>query len=307
MSKSWYNPGARVIRTVAEIDEAAMEMAGRRKRLTRRPTLWQCLLYPICDGPGVALLVFMPPFLLFLSLPVFDWIAIVDPFQRANWALGLLALPIFLPLMLSFAMTFGYCLLILGQMLVSSALGEKDQPRWPEWHPDTISEGLGRWIWAGIVGIAIGGFPIVAYWIYCGKIDWFDRIVFAELAILGAGYAQMALAASLLHDNLLAANPITVFSAIGRIGWDYVQPAVVAGLSVVFAAVALWTVLFGIPSLKIAAVGLWGFWVLILYEAMVVFRMLGLTYYAHSVDLVWFRKRPKWTRTTRSGRIYSNS
>jgi len=255
----------------------------------------------------VALLVFMPPCLLLLSLPVFDWIALVDPFRRANWALGLLALPIFLPLMFSFAMTFGYSLLVLGQMLVSSALGEADQPHWPEWNPDSISEGLGRWLWAAIVGLGIGGFPIVAYWIYCGNIDWFDRMVFAELAILGAGYAQMALAAALLHDNVLAANPVTVFAAILRIGWDYVQPAIVAGLAVIVAAVVLWSVLFSIPSLKLAALGLWGFWVLMLYEAMVVFRMLGLTYYAHSIDLVWFRKRPKWTRSSRSGQIYSNS
>ncbi len=245
--------------------------------------------------------------LFLLSLPVFDWIAIVDPFRRGDWALGLLALPIFFPLMFSFTMTLGYSLLILGQMLVSSAMGEADHPNWPEWNPETISEGLGRWLWAAVFGLALGGFPIVVYWINCGTIDWFDRVVFAELVIVGAGYAQMALAASLLHESVVGANPITVVVAIGRIGWDYVQPCVVAGIAVMLAGGLLWKVLFGMPTLRIAALGLWAFWVFSLYEAMVVVRLLGLTYFAHSDALIWFRSRPRWTASSRSGRIYSNS
>ena len=306
MRKAWYDPNAPVVPTIAEIRTVRDGQRDRKRRL-RGSGLLSCLLHPISDGPGVALLVFMPPVLFALSLPVFDWIAIVDPFRRADWAMGLLALPIFLPLLFSFSMMLGYTLLVLGQMLVASAMGEADQPGWPEWNPETISEGLGRWIWAAFFGVAVGGFPTVLYWMYCGNIDWFDRIIFADLIIMGAGYASMTLAASLLHESLAAANPITVLVAIGRIGWDYVQPSLVAGLSVMLSGGFLWTVLFAIPSLRLAAIGLWGFWVFALYSTMVSFRVLGLTYYAHSDALVWFRYRPKWATSSRAGRLYTNS
>jgi hypothetical protein len=265
------------------------------------------LAYPWIDGPGVGLMLFLPPVLLFLTLPIFDMIAILEPLSRGDWALGLLALPIFLPLVLTFSLVFGYSLLVFGQMFVASALGEPDHPSWPEWDPQEISEGLGRWIWAAVFGVVLGGFPTVAYWIYCGDIDWFDRTIFAELVMLGAGYTLMALAASLLHDNLLAANPFTVLSAIGQVGWDYVLPSLVGGMAVLVAAGALWSVLFLIPSLKLAVLGLWGFWVLVLYESMVVLRMVGLTYHAHAEELVWFQVRPKWGTPARFGRLYSNS
>lgn len=306
MRKAWYNPNAPVVPTINEIRTVGARQRERKRRL-RGSGLGACLLHPVCDGPGVALLVFMPPILFMLSLPVFDWIAIVDPFRRADWALGLLALPIFIPLLLSFSMMLGYTLLVLGQMLVASAMGEADQPRWPEWNPETITEGLGRWLWAGIFGVVVGGFPTVLYWIYCGNIDWFDRIIFFDLIILGAGFAQMGLAAALLHETLIAANPITVVLAITRIGWDYVQPSLVAGVSVMLSGGLLWMVLFRMPSIRLAAFGLWGFWVFALYSAMVSLRMLGLTYYAHSDALVWFRYRPKWATSSRSGRLYTNS
>jgi hypothetical protein len=209
--------------------------------------------------------------------------------------------------MITFLLVLGYCLLVIGQMLVASALGEYDQPSWPEWNAETISEGLGRWLWAAVFGAAVGGFPIVLYWIYCGNIDWFDRIIFFDLIVLGAGYAQMGLAAALLHESLAGANPITVVLAIARIGWDYVLPSLVAGVSVMLTGAFLWTVLFRMPSLRLAALGLWGFWVFALYAAMVTLRMLGLTYYAHSDALVWFRYRPKWATSSRAGRLYTNS
>ena len=128
-------------------------------------------------------------------------------------------------------MVFGYCLLILGQMLVASALGEYDHPTWPEWNSSAISEGLIRWLWAALFGLTLGGFPMIVYWLYCGNIDGFDRIVFAELAVLGTGYAQMMLAAALLNDSLVAANPVTVLASIFRIGWDYVVPCLVSGVA----------------------------------------------------------------------------
>jgi hypothetical protein len=47
--------------------------------------------------------------------------------------------------------------------------------------------------------------------------------------------------------------------------------------------------------------------VFLLYQAMVVMRMLGLTYHAHALELVWFRRRPRWATSRLDGRIYANS
>ncbi len=290
MPKSWYNPEAgNAVRTVPEVEAASL--AGReRRRLARAARLGACLSYPLSDGPGVAMLVAWPPLLLALSLPVFDVVSILEPLTRGTWALGLLALPIFLPLVFSFAMVAGYAMLFLGQVVVAGAMGEEDHPRWPEWNSEQIAEGLARWIWAGMVGLVLGGFPAMLYWINCGTIDTFDRLVLADLAIAGAGYAAMALLASLLHENLLAANPITVAVAIARLGWDAVQPGLSAGVALLLAAGAFWAAMFRTPSLGVAAVALWGSWVVALYLAMVVARMLGLSYAAHAHRLAWFRR-----------------
>jgi len=265
------------------------------------------LFYPLKDGPGLGLLVFLPPMLWVLSLPVFDVIAVLQPLTKSDWALGLLIVPIMVPMLFSFAMTFGYALLFLGHILVSSALGENDHPRWPEWHPFDISEGICRWFWAGVFGIAFAGAPATLFWLHCGDVDWFDWIIFVELLMIGVGYAQMALAAALLHDNILAANPITVVMAIGRIGWDYMRPCLVASIALALAGLSVWSLLYKVPTMWAEGLALWAFWVFLFYEAMVVVRMMGLTYHAHSLDLHWFRRRPRWATSTRHGQIYANS
>jgi hypothetical protein len=304
--KSWYDPSANA--SVRVVDKGGGATWGYRKRLHARsaPGLFECLAYPFTDGPGVGILVVLPPILLFLSLPIFDVISIVDS-KRFDWALGLLALPIFVPLLIVFSLVFGYGLLFFGHMFVASALGEPDHPRWPEWNPHEISEGLGRWLWAAIFGLALGTFPVIGYWTICGDIDWFDRVVFFDLIVVCAGYALMALAASLLHDSILAANPITVLGAIFQIGFDFVLPCLSGGLGLVLAAAALYGVLYQIPSMKLAVLALWGFWVFVLYEVMVVLRMVGLTYHAHAEELVWFRGMPKWGLPGRFGKLYANS
>jgi hypothetical protein len=202
-------------------------------------------------------------------------------------------------------MTFGYALLFLGHVLVSSALGEIDHPRWPEWHPADISEGICRWFWATLFGVVLGGAPIFYYWTHCGEIDWF---VFGELVVFGAGYAQMALAASLMHENIIAANPITVFSSIFRLGFAYVRPCLVAGASLALAGFGVRGLLDNkMPSMWMEAVALWAYWVLTLYLAMVTLRMMGLTYHAHAVELAWFRRRPRWASNRLHGHVYLNS
>ncbi len=249
------------------------------------PHLWTSLLYPFWGATGIALLAFIPPLLWIASLPGASLLATLStgvPVIPIGWLL------LGLPSGMAVGVILGYALLFLSRVLVTSAHGEVHHPRLPEGSPGEIARGFGRWIWALVVGGVAGGFPAVAYWAYCGTIDTFDVIVLAELVALGTVYAQMALLASILHDDPLGANPITVLRAIRRVGWDCLRPSLVVGFAVVL-AVGAGALLFTIPNPALAAAGLWAFWVWILYEAMVVLRVLGLFYFRHARKLGWFR------------------
>jgi len=306
--KRWYNPNGaasvRVITRSAE-DESFCALKWRHPRVA--PKLGECLAYPFTDGPGLGLLVFFPPALWILSLPIFDVIAVLQPLTKSDWALGLLVVPVMIPMIFSFAMTFGFALLFLGHVLVSSSLGENDHPRWPEWHPSDIAEGIWRWFWAGVLGGVLGGLPIAIYWLRHDEINVLGWMLLGGLTIVGAGYALMALAAALLHDSIIAANPITVIMAIFRLGSGYLRPCVVAACALVLAGLGVWGLLYRMPAMWLEALALWGFWVFFFYEAMVVLRMMGLTYHAHALDLHWFRRRPRWATSSRHGQIYANS
>jgi hypothetical protein len=57
---------------------------------------------------------------------------------------------------------------------------------------------------------------------------------------------------------------------------------------------AWWGVLLHSPSVEVGAIGLWGCWVWMLYQGMVIFRVLGLTYHKHTDSLGWFHRAPRW-------------
>ncbi len=277
-------------RTISSIP-FGFDREGRRLRVWRRRrnvSLGESFLYPVVDGPGIALLVFLPPFLAIMALPVFDMLVHIRPGNALD-PVNLLIIPFTLPLVSSFALTIGYILIFFGRILSASALGEDDHPRFPRWDRMEIIEELGRWIWAALMGLAIGGLPALFYWMNCGDLDWLDVFLFADLAIVGTAYAQMALMASLLHESILAANPVTVLRSITRIGWEYAGPCLMTGALLMLDVMAWFLILLHSPRLEIGVFGLWACWVLTLYAAMAVFRMLGTVYYRHERRLGWFR------------------
>jgi hypothetical protein len=249
------------------------------------------LLYPFWGGTGVSLLVFLPPMLWFTSLPLISVAgAIVSESMSPTLRFGLLFLS---PILGLFLPLLGYTLLLLGRVLVTSSLGEVEHPRWPPWNLAEMASGAWRWIWGIAAGAALGGFPALVYWITCGDIDPFDLIIFVELLALGAVYAQMAVLASILHDDPLGANPVTVVLGIVHLGWSYVVPCLVTGIAAALGIGASVGVMM-IPHPLLAAVGLWGLWVWLLYLSMVALRVLGLCYHRHSRAMGWFRDRPRW-------------
>ncbi len=70
---------------------------------------------------------------------------------------------------------------------------------------------------------------------------------------------------------------------------------------------AVWAMLYKMPTMWVEGIAIWAFWLFLFYAAMVVVRMVGLTYHAHAMDLHWFRRRPRWASSRRDGRIYANS
>jgi hypothetical protein len=256
----------------------------------RESRIRESFLYPLWGAPGISILVFLPPLLWITSIP-FSTVVIAfsgrDTFLRIGALFILIAFTVFLGLPL------GYVMLFLGKVTASSAMGEIHHPHLPDWELSDILFGLGRWIWAVLVGAVVGGLPAMAYWVYCGDIDVFDAMILAELLAVGAVYALMGLLASILYEDILAANPFTVIRAIVRVGWAYAWPCLLAGFA------AMTTVTLAVASFKVetptlAAFLFWFFWVLALYLSMVVLRVLGLFYHAHARELGWFRDRTGW-------------
>jgi hypothetical protein len=248
-------------------------------------SLWRSLLYPFWDFRGVGFLSIFSVLWWFLTFVFFSYLSM----QAHGEARGGVPLRAIIPSFIGLIVIFGYTLLYLGAVLVSSAAGEVDHPRWPEADLYEIIRGLSRWVSAAILGGGLGGVPAVLYWIYCGPLDLLDWVVFLDLAVLGMGYALMALVAALLFDDLLAGNPITVCQAIWRVGLAWIRPCLVMVVALVLAfgsfSLVLW---FRAPILVFLT--LWATWAFVLYESIVVMRILGLEYRRHARKIGWFRE-----------------
>jgi hypothetical protein len=250
----------------------------------------ESLGYPLWSWSSVALILFLPPFLLVVSAPLPFLMSLffgTTPFRLPS-------VFIMIPSALAGVFVWGYTLIYLGNVLTSSAFGEPLPPRAPNLE-EGVFRVLGRWFWAILSGVLLGFAPAIVYWINCGEINWLDRIMFANLAAVGAAYAQMALLASLLHDDPLAANPVTVFRAMYRVGWDYAGVCFMSGAFLVFMAFSLGLISEvdnGFFYLVLALL----YWAAFLYGAMVVLRRLGLFCHRHKVVLAWFADRPTWGR-----------
>jgi hypothetical protein len=254
-------------------------------------TLGKSLSYPLWSWSSLGILIYLPPALTLTSTPLPFLVGTLfggTPFSIAS--LILLA-----PGFLMGVCVWGYTLVYLGNVLISSALGETLPPRTPHFGEEDVVRVLGRWFWGCLIGVGVGAVPAVAYWISCGEIDWADRLMFINLTAIGAAYAQMALLAVLLYDDPLAANPITVIRAIRRVGWDYAGVCFLSGAFLVSTAFQL-AAIARVEGPLTHILVFWFFWVDFLYGAMVVLRRLGIFCHRHRVILEWFPDRPRWGR-----------
>jgi len=243
--------------------------------------LWESLLYPFWDVDGLLYLVIFSILWWFLTFIPFSFA--LDGVVSGGPVAILLT-----PLLLGYLLVFGYTLLYLGEVLVTSVAGEVRHPRWSAIDPYEIMRGLSRWFWAFLIGGVLGMFPSVWYWIRCGKVDMLDWIVLVDLILPGVAYGQMALVASLLFDDPLGANPITVGQALWRVGLRSLRPALVVSFALMLAG-GLSILIIAIPIPILALFMLWFFLIFILYEALVVMRILGLEYRRQARKIGWFR------------------
>lgn len=244
--------------------------------------------YPLRNASGIGVLIFLPP-LLWLTTAL---ALLVKSVLLSGVVFMVIGVVLLAPLILLAGVTAGYACSFLGEVLISSAAGAAEQPRAPEWDVFALGGVLVRWSASLAVAGVVGGGPAVAYWIRCGAIDTFDRIVLVDLLLPGLAYAQMGLVAALMRGTPLAANPLTVGRAIARVGWGYVGPCVLTAGVVVVLVGGLDRVL-RLASPVVQAVACWLFWVVALYALMVVFRYLGLFCHRHAARLCWFPRRPK--------------
>ena len=231
-----------------------------------------------------------PPVLWLLSLPIFDIIAVLQPLTKANWALGLMIVPVMIPVIFSFLMIFGYGIVFLGHMLVASSLGENDHPDWPEWHPADIAEGFMRLDLALAVGLLVGAGPLARLLVQLRRNRRVRLPGFACLIMMAAGFGQMGLAA---RSSTRTSSPQThspwssgSFASAGPTSGHASWPA--SRWRAPFWALAACST--RCPTCGSRPWRSWAYWVLVFYLGMVSIRMMGLTYHAHANDLGWFRR-----------------
>ena len=205
----------------------------------------------------------------------------------------LIALVLLLPMLAVAAIVVGYVAQALGQFLVASAHGEVYHPhqRFADVHD--MLRGLGRSLWAAVVGGLLGGLPAIAYATNCEPVDGLDLVVLAALLGPGLTLAQLALAAALMFEDVRAAGPFTVLRAAVQIGPHLLVPALASGA---FALMVL-LLLAALPTMP-NALAMLGFgllaWALTIYGLLVCFRLTGLSYYRCRHRVGWFREKPQW-------------
>lgn len=179
----------------------------------------------------------------------------------------------------------GYLAAYLQSILQSSAQGEDELPRWPEfsdWHQDILVPCLQMGV---TILLCLGpGWALLGF---AGAGGGTSGQTWAGWALLGAGalYLPMALLAVAMAETLTGLSPTVVLPAMGRIPGPY---ALTCGVLVaVFALNALVDLLLGnwlrIPVLSTGLQGFAG-----LYGLAVQARVLGVLYHGHRDRLQWF-------------------
>jgi hypothetical protein len=250
--------------------------------------LRDALVYPFWDIAGLSWIMFMP---IGLGLP-FLAVFFLIPIVLRGGDMAILG-PFAFPMVIAFAFGLGYLGLIFSEVLIASTAGEVHHPKWPEIEFGALMGSLFRWSCGLVLGLSLGAIPAIQFWQSIEVHDLSDRVIAAGLVASGLLYGLMSLASIILHNELLALNPLIVIKAIFRAGFPYCQTVVLAIVVVMVAVVGIEMVDRASGSFLILP-ATWLAWAWIVYGGMVVCRSLGMTCHARSQKIGWFPHRPRW-------------
>lgn len=254
------------------------------------------LLYPLRDGPAIAILASLCPICVVLSIFSFG---LRDYVTSGEEVMTMGALTMVFPALCLLAIVFGYGGLFLSEVLTSSAHGEHRHPKLPAWEFYEILTSLGRWSVACSYGIALG---LGLAWVYATMSAAMttppprpiDALAMSALFGFGAVLWPIPVVAVMLSSDIRAANPITVLRAVTSTliasTWIGLLFGIVGSVTLALAELLFSLPRFGLPATMIG-IGL--FWVLFWYEAIVLVRLLGMQYQNWANMLEWFPERPR--------------
>lgn len=242
------------------------------------------LLYPLWGANGLVFLVIFPILWWLISLPTFGYLSALARGEPAIAPIRAL-----IPSLTGLIIVLGYTLAFLNQVLLSSAMGEARHPKWPELDLWELIRGVTRWAWALLAGFLVGALPAIWFWSRTEEPGFSDVAIYWGLWAFGALYAQVALVALLLFDDVLAVNPATVGRAVWVSRFGFLRPLVLSAIIMALTGGLLALVLH--VSEPHLAVGSWLlFWGVAFYGALVATRVLGTEYHRHARALGWFRE-----------------
>lgn len=175
---------------------------------------------------------------------------------------------------------WGYLLLMLQQVLHSTAMGEDRLPDWPDF--DGFGELFTKAIqWLAVVAVSFG--PAIFLGVAAEK-EESDGLLLGSIAafVVGGIYFPMAILSVGMHDSVGGLNPLGVFQGIFRIPGHYLLTLVIffclAGLQVLAGQLSDMIPIGGVIIDKLDE----------LWSAVFLSRILGGLYFVNRRKLAWF-------------------
>jgi hypothetical protein len=277
-----------------------MSMAdGLLPALERPERSWfESVLYPLRGAECLAVVAGSSVlfWILLTVVPEYCLALMGDAESMGTPTLGkLIALVSILPVVLLLPFAILYCLQYLGRIMVSSAMGETIPPRSPDRNFDGFFHGISPWLLWLVLGCLVGLLPFLTYYFSLNSTKDGNVLLGPVLALLGLPYIVTALMMTFLHDDPLAAKPWSVIAAMFRLGVSFLLLCFfIASMLALGAGVFLIARLVRENHVFVYLALCLGCWVVAVWIAVVVMRILGSYYHAHKETLRWHRDCPRW-------------
>jgi hypothetical protein len=256
------------------------------------------ILYPLRSADSMAVIASLTAILWLFTVLVPEYcISLMgDADDMGTPTLGkLIALISILPVAFLLPFAMFYWLQYLGRVVVSSGMGETIPPRTPDRNFDGFFSGLSPWLTWLFLGLGVGLLPAALVRLLLNSENSGSLLLTLAFVCFGLPYMLTALLMTFLHDDALAAKPVSVLTAMFQLGGSFLLLCVFVALFV-GAAAATFVLAFLLrhgyfKSYLLACVGCWSVFV---WSTIVAMRLLGNFYHPRQKVLGWVRERPRW-------------